>query len=249
MKRKIIAIGGGRMPRTLEIDREIVRLAGKNSPACLFIPTASMDDAGYCARVERQYSGMLDCRFRTLLLYRDRPPAYEIKRKILNSDIIYVGGGNTLRMMKLWRKLGINRYLDQARRKGAVLCGSSAGALCWFREGNSDSRRYSDNSDMTLIKVKGLNFIDALVCPHYDVEKNRQPGLKTMMKNTRGVAIALDNCAAIEIVDNQYRILTSARRKHAYKVYWHENRFFRQPLIEDGVLRSLVTLLKPGCEV
>jgi len=234
------------MPRTLEIDREIVRQAGKLSPSCLFIPTASLDDAGYCARVERQYCDTLGCRFRTLLLYRDRPPAYEIKRMLLNSDIIYVGGGNTQRMMKLWRKLGIDHYLDQARRKGAVLCGSSAGALCWFRQGNSDSRRYSDNNDMNLIKVKGLNFVDALVCPHYDVEKHRQPGLKAMMKNTRGVAIALDNCTAIEIVADEYRILTSAKRKHAYRVYWHRNRYIREPLINDGVFRKLAPLLKPG---
>ena len=236
------------MPRTHEINREIVSLSGKRRPVCLFIPTASMDDPGYCARVERQYREVLGCRFRTLLLYRDRPPARTIRETILTSDIIYVGGGNTLRMMKLWRKLGIDNYLDQARRRGSVLCGSSAGALCWFREGNSDSRKFSDESDRTLIKVKGLDFIDALVCPHYDVERHRQPALRNMMKKTAGVAIALDNCAAMEIVDDDYRILTSAKRKHAYQVYWHKNRYVREPLSNDGVFRKLVTLLKPGTD-
>ena len=248
MNRKIIAIGGGRMPRTQEIDREVVRLAGKRSPVCLFIPTASMDDPGYCARVERQYRGLLGCRFKTLLLYRDRPSASEIRDTILNSDIIYVGGGNTLRMMKLWRRLGVDHYLDRARRNGTVLSGSSAGALCWFREGNSDSRSYSDASDMTLIKVTGLHFVDALVCPHYDVERHRQPGLRAMMKKTAGVAIALDNCSAIEIVDDEYRILTSARRKHAYKIFWHKSRYYRIPLRKDGQFRKLAPLLKRGIE-
>lgn len=249
IKRKIVAIGGGRMPRTLAIDQEIVRLTGKRTPECLFIPTASMDDTGYCERVERQYEDRLGCRFRTLLLYKHRPPFKDIRNMILGSDIIYVGGGNTLRMMKLWRRLGIDRCLDQARRSGAVLCGASAGALCWFRLGNSDSRKFSDKNDLTLIKVKGLNFIDALVCPHYDVEKHRQPGLKAMMKKTSGVAIALENCTAIEIVDNQYRILTSAKRKHAYKVYWLKDRYFRIPLGNDGVFRPLAPLLKQGSEV
>ena len=237
------------MPRTLAIDSEIVELSGKRAPVCLFIPTASMDDPGYCARVERQYKDRLGCRFRILLLYKDRPAARKIRETILTSDIIYVGGGNTLRMMKLWRKLGVDNYLDQARRKGTVLCGSSAGALCWFREGNSDSRKFSDENDLTLIKVKGLNFIDALVCPHYDVEKHRPSGLKAMMKNTSGVAIALDNCTAIEIVDNQYRILTSAKRKHAYKVYWYKNHYVREALSNDGVFRKLAPLLKPGSEM
>ena len=249
MRRKIIAIGGGRIPRTLAIDREIVQLSGKRVPACLFIPTASQDDPGYCARVQHLYQDLLGCRFRTLLLYRDRLSSSNIRASILGSDIIYVGGGNTLRMMKLWRKLGINEYLDQARRMGTVLCGSSAGALCWFREGNSDSRIFSDANDLTLIKVKGLNFVDALVCPHYDVEKHRQPGLRAMMKKTRGVAIALDNCTAIEIVDNQYRILASAKRKHAYKIYWHRNRYVREALSNDGVFRKLAPLLKPGSEI
>ena len=237
------------MPRTLAIDREIVRLSGKRAPVCLFIPTASMDDPGYCSRVEQLYKGMLACRFRTLLLYRDRPAAKKIRETVLSSDIIYVGGGNTLRMMKLWRRLGIDAYLDQARRNGTVLCGSSAGALCWFREGNSDSRKFSDENDQTLIKVKGLNFVDALVCPHYDVEKHRQPGLRAMMKKTPGVAIALDNCTAMEIVDNQYRILASAKRKHAYKIYWHRNRYVREALSNDGVFRKLAPLLKPGSEI
>lgn len=236
------------MPRTLSIDREIVELSGKRKPACLFIPTASMDDPGYCARVERLYKDRLGCSFKTILLYRDRPALKEIRDTILDSDIIYVGGGNTLRMMKLWRKLGIDSYLDQARRSGRVLCGSSAGALCWFREGNSDSRKFSNADDRTLIKVKGLNFIDALVCPHYDVEQHRQAGLRAMMKKIRGVAIALDNCAAIEIVDDQYRILTSANRKHAYKVYWHKNRYYRIALSGDGKFRKLAPLLKPGID-
>lgn len=237
MKRRIVAIGGGRIisprgriPQTLAIDEQIVRLAGKRSPRVLFIPTASHDDADYCAAIEHLYGGLLGCRVEHLLLYRARPRPGQIRESILNGDIIYVGGGNTLRMMKLWRKLGVDQCLDRARQKGTVLCGLSAGALCWFRQGNSDSRKFADSSNLTLIKVRGLNYVDALVCPHYDVEKHRRSGLKSMMQNTPGVAIALDNCAAIEVIDNGYRILTSSGKKNAYRVFWRAGEYYREKL-------------------
>ena len=254
MKRKIVAIGGGRvisprgrMPQTLAIDEAIVRLANKRSPRVLFVPTASDDNLEYCEAIERLYVGLLGCKVDRLLLYRARPKSAQIKDKILNADIIYVGGGNTLKMMKLWRRLGVDNYLDKARCNGAVLCGLSAGALCWFRQGNSDSRKFANADNLTLIKVSGLNYVDALVCPHYDVEKHRQPALKTMMRKTPGVAIALDNCAAIEIVDGGYRILTSARRKSVYRVYWQADKYHKEKLV--GIdnymnLKDLITSTK-----
>ena len=232
-----------RVTQTLAIDKEIVRLAGKRRPSVLFIPTASEDSREYCDALRRLYADHLGCEFHTLLLYRERPALASLRGLILDSDIIYVGGGNTLRMMRLWRKLGVDRYLDQARRRGTVLCGLSAGAICWFRQGNSDSRKFADSDNKTLIKVTGLGFADLLLCPHYDVEKHRQPALKAMMKTTRGIAIALDNCAAIEIVDDQYRVLTSAQRKNAWCVYWKNGVYYKEALPKDGVFRSLARLL------
>jgi dipeptidase E len=250
MKRKIIAIGGGRVncprgriPQTLDIDREVVRLAGKSKPRLLFIPTASLDDEQYCNAVKRLYQDMLGCRVTNLLLYRERPQQEAIATMIADSDIIYVGGGNTLRMLKLWRKLGVDNRIDTARSRGAVLCGVSAGAICWFRQGNSDSRKFTDDTDLSLIKVSGLGFVDALACPHYDVEKHRKPALREMMRTTTGVAIAMDNCAAIEIVDDKYRVLTSAQRKNIYRVYWKKGRYYREQLARDGNYRDLEGLL------
>jgi dipeptidase E len=251
MKRKIIAIGGGRImlpagraPQTLSIDEEIVNLAGKKKPRLLFIPTASLDDIEYCERIKNHFGDSLGCRIDTLLLYRDRPSAKVIKQLILKADIIYVGGGNTLRMMNLWRQYGIDKLIDQARRRGSVLCGLSAGCICWFRQGNSDSRKFADETNKTLIKVSGLDYVDALACPHYDVEKHRQPMLKAMMLKTRGIAIALENCSAIEVVDNSYRILTSMKHKNAWKVYWHKGQYIKQKLARKGDFQPLSELLK-----
>lgn len=250
MKRKIVAIGGGRImlpagkqPQTLKIDEEIIRLSGKRNPDFLFVPTASLDDEDYCKRIRKHFSDSLACHYDELLLYRDRPQKSEIRKKILAADIIYVGGGNTLRMMNLWRNLGVDIFLHQARRKGAVLSGLSAGCICWFRQGNSDSRKFADATNQTLIKVSGLNLVDALICPHYDVESHRQPALQEMMKKTPGIAIALDNGAAIEIVNDEYRIITSLKNKNGWKVYWHGGECKKLKLPKDGPFLTLTSLL------
>ena len=250
MKRNIIAIGGGkimvpknRVPETSSIDKSIVQQVKRKTPRGLFIPTASEDNADYCAAFRHQYEKRLGCSVQELLLYRDRPSNRKIQMLIAESDIIYVGGGNTLRMMKLWRQLGVDKYLDKARKRGAVLCGLSAGAICWFRQGNSDSRKFKDKSNKTLIKVTGLNYADLLLCPHYDVEKHRQPSLKKMMKTMRGVAIGLENNAALHIKDDKYRILSSKKGKKAYLIYWNHGKYVKQALKPSG-FHSLSELAK-----
>lgn len=237
---RFISIGGGRIrpkgrqpPQTTAIDETVISATGKRRPLALFVPTASLDDADYCEAFVQQYGKALGCRTELLLLYRDRPRKRDLRRRILDSDLIYVGGGNTLRMMKLWRQLGVDRYLDTARRQGTVLAGLSAGAICWFRFGNSDSRNYSNPGDKSLIRVQGLDFVNALCCPHYDVERHRQAALKKMMKSTPGVAVALENCAAIEIATDSYRIITSRHRAGAYRVYWSAGRYYKEKLSRD----------------
>lgn len=249
MNRNIIAIGGGKImvpasrePQTMAIDQIIVKQSKQKSPRVLFIPTASEDNAEYCQAFRYQYEQRLGCKVQELLLYRNRPANKTIQSLITQSDIIYVGGGNTLRMMRLWRQLGLDIYLDKARKRGAVLCGLSAGAICWFRQGNSDSRKFKDENNKTLIKVTGLNYADLLMCPHYDVEKHRQPSLKNMMKTMPGVAIGLENCAALHIKDDQYRILASKKNKKAYLIYWQSGEYVKQVLKPSDRFQPLTEL-------
>ena len=232
---KIVAIGGGAIGRarhpkdTILIDREIKRLPGKKKPKLLFIPTASLDDEKYVAAIQRHFGRRLGCKMDTLRLYKGRPSKRIIRKKIFSADIIYVGGGNTFKMMCLWRKLGIDTLLKQAAAKGIVLSGLSAGAICWFKQGNSDSRLYSSGSKK-LIKVTGLGLIPTLVCPHYDSEKRRKPALKKMMKNMSGIALALQDCTALEVVGDKCRILSTRKKSNAYKVYWKRGKFYHTKL-------------------
>jgi dipeptidase E len=158
MAKAIVAIGGGnvRTRGTAAIDREIIRLSGKKYPKLLFIPTASSDAERYWNNVRQYFGGFLKCRTGVLFLLRECLSKKQIRGKILTADIVYVGGGNTLMMMRVWRRLGVDRILKQAYEKGIVLSGMSAGSICWFESGHSDSMSFYNPKKWKYIKVKGL---------------------------------------------------------------------------------------------
>ena len=243
---KIVAIGGGevRKRETLSIDKEIIRLSGKKHPKLLFIPTASSDAEGYWETIKK-YFGSLGCRTDVLFLVRKKPSPKETKRKILSADIIYVGGGNTLKMMRLWRRLGVTKPLEIARGKGTVLCGVSAGSICWFDSGHSDSMSFYSPKRWRYIKVKGLGFIKGIHCPHYDsatLGMKRNKKFQEMMRKMGGLGIALDNNCALEMVGDSYRILASKKSAGAYKVFKQKNRVISQPILRTSEFLPLDTL-------
>ena len=246
--RKIIAIGGGEIGRpgypieTMEIDRRILEITGKSNPHVLFIPTASGDSESYCEAFRAHYSGRLGCRIDALCILKHKASYDEIRNRILASDAIYVGGGNTMSMLKIWRKIGLDAILAEAQDQGIVLSGLSAGAMCWFRFGCSDSRK-ALNPSAGLIRLTCLGFVKASICPHYDVELDRRPELQKMMLRTPGSAIALDNCSAIEIVDDGYRVLASKSTANAYHVYWSSGICHEEIIPKDIRYQSLSVLL------
>jgi len=240
---KIVAIGGGEIGRpgyqieTERIDREIIRLTGKKHPKALLLPTASRDSPLYWETFQRYYGEKLGCKVDVLYLFDGSSSSEEIRRKILGSDLIYVGGGNTLRMMKKWRELGVDRVLEEAGRRGVVLSGVSAGAICWFDYGNSDSMRFGPKKSAKLIKVRGTGFLPSMACPHYDVEKSRRPSLRRMIRKDGGLSIALENCSALEVIDDQYRVITSSKDAHVYRLYRQNGRVIEEELPGDEKFR------------
>ena len=166
---KIVAMGGGengRPGKPYEIkvfDEEIVKMTGKKSPNFLFIAFTQKNIEGaemYYGVISKNFSD-LGCKCEHLR-ERDLSDMNIVENKINNADIIYVGGGNTLRLMNILRKYKIDKMLKNAGDKGAVLCGISAGAICWHNFGNSDSRKFTSNSKQ-LIKVTGLRFCFGLI--------------------------------------------------------------------------------------
>jgi dipeptidase E len=228
----IIAIGGGEIGRlgysveTTEIDTQIIVLTYKKHPKVLFLPSASGDSRGYYEIFKDHYGKTLGAVTRVLNLY-DKPSKTYIEEAIMNTDIIYVGGGNTLKMMMLWRRTGVDKLLIDAGNNGTILTGLSAGAMCWFKAGLSDSRSFkSSGITWNYINVRGLNLNDILLCPHYDVESKRQLALKKSLQGTLKVAIALDNCAALEVKDDMFRILSSKKGAKAHRAYWCKEKYF-----------------------
>ncbi len=252
ISKKLVAIGGGeiggvvkgkQMPLETEvIDREIIKISGKLSPKVLFVSTASWDAQNYIDSFRRYYEGTLDCIVADLKLRTENLSYKEISKKVFDSDIIYVGGGDTIEMLERWKEVGFDEILDDAYKKGIILSGQSAGSNCWFKFGMSDSLRVKDSKE-DFIKVKGLDFIEAGHCPHYhDDYADRVRSMKKVMKE-RDVCIALDTCVAIEIVEGKYRIITSKEGAHGYKVYIKDEAFVEEIIEEVEEYRDYEELL------
>lgn len=224
MRSALVAIGGGeiRTRGTAEIDREIIRLSNRKYPTVLFIPTASSDSERYCRRFVEHFGKFLNCKTDVLRLLDEPPSAQQIERRIFSADIIYVGGGNTLFMMRLWRRFGVDNLLRMAYENGIVLSGISAGAICWFDSGHSDSMSFYNPRDWKYINVKGLGLISGVHCPHYNSMTcgvPRRRDFQEMIRRIGGFGIALENNCAIEVIDGRFfRVIKSKPNARAYRV-------------------------------
>lgn len=247
---KIVAIGGGEIGRpgfdieTEVIDRETIRLTGKNNPNLLFIPTASNDNLNYVDTVKKYFGDKLGCNVDVLFLVDKDISFEEISNKILSSDIVYVGGGNTRDMMELWIKLKVDVVLKEAFDNGIVLSGLSAGGICWFDKGCSDSDDYSLDSDPEkFVSVLGFGIAAGTFCPHFDVEIERENGLKKILLEERGFALAFDNCTAIEIIDDKFRIIKSSDGANVYRVYFKDGIYCKEVIDNNDFLDLKLLLL------
>jgi len=206
----IVAIGGGEISEleTLEIDKHIVELTGKEKPKALFIPTASGEPVEYCQTFEEVYGKRLGCQTDVLFLTTKSISPHEIEDKIMSCDIIYVGGGNTRMMMNVWKEKGVDKLLLDAYKKGTVLSGLSAGAICWFKYGFSDSERFSGEQNWKYIIVEALGFVDGIFCPHLN-EENRKEEFTKYMRDSPLTGIGVENNCAVKIYDGKFEILSS----------------------------------------
>jgi peptidase E len=171
---QIIALGGGGFsmePDNLALDRYILEQAGMKQPKVCFIGTASGDSSGYLANFYAAFSS-LDARPSHLPLFKRTP---DVKSLLLAQDVIYVGGGNTLSLLAVWRAWGLPEILKQAWQEGILLAGISTGAMCWFEQGLTDSYAGA-------LRVKDcLGFLKGSFIPHYDGEAERRPAFHAFL--------------------------------------------------------------------
>lgn len=216
MDGQIIAMGAGRaiMDRPDDaLHKYILNLSVVPEPRVMFLPTASGDDASYIVSFYETYT-QLHCRPSHLkLFYREE---LDLGSYILGHDIIHVGGGNTANMLDVWRRHGVDQILREAWARGKVLCGGSAGAICWFEGGVTDSfgtKRLAALDD-------GLGILRGSLCPHYDVDTLRAPAYHEMLsQGSLPDGYAADNQVALHFVGNDLRTaVTSRSNGKAYSV-------------------------------
>lgn len=178
--RRIVAMGGGSFlmePRNPRLDHWLLSLTRRRRrPRVLFLPTASGDSAKFVARFHRSY-GKFHCTPSHLLLFNRVEK--DLRPVILEQDMIYVGGGNTANMLAIWRLHGVDALLREAWENGTLLCGVSAGAICWFEAGLTDSL-----GPPLQPLHEALGLLPGSFCPHYDADPSRRPAY------TRAVATA-----------------------------------------------------------
>lgn len=257
MIRKIVAIGGGKNGRikdgvhepyeTESIDREIVRLTGKEKPNFLFIGHANLEEAQetYFQTMKRIYGDMFGCECKDIKT-SELSDLDAVSKKVEWADIIYEGGGNTLDMIKLWQDTGFDKLLRAAWENGTVMCGVSAGGNCWFKECSSDSLQIKYGPDQPLIKVDCLGFVDGLFVPHCDAP-GRLEHVKELLKESNQIGVSVSNCAAIEIVGDEYRLLTADAsnynmKAYAVKSYWENGEYLTQNLDDSDTFKPLSEL-------
>ncbi|MCL2774683.1 MAG: peptidase E [Oscillospiraceae bacterium] len=234
--KKIVAVGGGENGRpgypyeTFEIDKRIAELAAKNNPKLLFIGTASSDSELYYETISKNF-GQFGCITDNLTLTKTDYSQQELENKILSADIIYVGGGNTKMMLELWREKGVDKLLLKAYDRGVVLSGISAGSMCWFTYINPD------------LSIRGLGLINCAHRPHYGKD-GRKEEVKEMMRNLDGwTAAALEDCTALEVINDKYRLIKSDKSKKGYKTYWHNGEYIEKEIMCEekyGDLNELI---------
>jgi dipeptidase E len=209
----IVAIGGVSADTDdSALDRFVLDLAGVAKPRVCFLPTASGDAAGY---IDTFY-GMFPtsaCQPTHLTLFS--PPIGPPAELLTEQDVIYVGGGSTPNMLAVWRLHGIDELLRSAWQRGAVLCGVSAGSMCWFDSGLTDAM----GAGLAPLH-NALGFIPGSNCTHYDSDPRRRPSYQRLVANgALPSGYAADDGAALHFEGTTLAAVVCSRRTAcAYRV-------------------------------
>ena len=210
--RQVIAIGGGGFGRTQEsnlIEQYILDQTSKTKPKICFIPTATGDLDSYIVNFYSVFT-KLKCEPSHISFFKR---TMDLQSHIQKQDAIFVGGGNTKSMLAVWRDWGLDLILKDAYLRGVVMSGVSAGAICWFEAGLTDSWA----SDLKMMEC--MNFIPGNCAPHYDEEPERRPATKKFLENKSiDFMYGIEGGAALHFIDEMPNsTIRFKKNKNAYK--------------------------------
>ena len=217
--RQVIAIGGGGFGRTQDsnlIEQFILDQTSKKNPKICFIPTATGDLDPYVVNYYSVFS-KLDCDPSHISFFTR---TIDLEEHILKQDAIFVGGGNTKSMLAVWKEWGLDLILKKAYEQGIVMSGVSAGAICWFEAGLTDSWA----SELKMMEC--MNFIPGSCAPHYDEEPERRPATKKFLEDQSiSFMYGIEGGAALHFIDEQPdSTIRFKKNKNAYKVTCESNK-------------------------
>ena len=252
---KIVAIGGGNnsdikkngLPQIYEheaIDKEIISLTNKKNPNLLFISHASNKEFEFASynKIVNTYGFRYSCSVKLLSI--DSLKNNELTKYLVDwADIIYIGGGNTKKMIELWKQYKFDELLKIACLEEKVLCGISAGANCWFSHSCSDYLQMElNNPNAPYMSLDGLGMVDLIFNPHANYE-GRLEGMQDILKQYVKKGLALSNNMAIEIIDEDYKLIegisSDGEEKFAILGYWKDGLYHTEKVQKKGKVKQL----------
>ncbi len=224
MKKHIVAIGGGGFGRgnsSYLIEKYILDLSGKTTPKICFLPTATGDNDSYIVRFYSIFN-RLNCKPSHIEFFKRTP---NIKNHIKDQDVVFVGGGNTKSMLAIWKDWGMGEVLKDAYNEGVIMSGVSAGAICWFTSGVTDSWE----NELRILPC--LDFICGTCCPHYDEEPSRIPYVKKIIFDEKVTnCISIEGGSAMHFIDGvPYKNVSFKNNKNTYNVFLDKNDIVEKP--------------------
>lgn len=214
---QIVAFGGGGFSMEAGnplLDEYVLGLTGADRPRVCFLPTASGDADHYIVRFYRHFATRSDASHVSLFRRDKGGGAVEgdTASHLLSQDVIYVGGGNVVSALGTWRAHGLDEVLAQAWRSGVVMCGPSAGSLCWFSEALTAFHSAP-------CAVRGLGLLPYSNCVHYDAEPQRRHEYTRFVGDGMSAGFAADDGAALHFRRTRLeRVVSSRPRAKAYRV-------------------------------
>jgi peptidase E len=215
-RRHIIAIGGGMRAPEGQVPVHManaLQLTGKPEPRLCVLNTAAGDDPRWTLGIYDRFAGY-PAKLSHLSLF-PMPNVHDPEDLLLSSDVIFVGGGSVANMVAVWRVHGLDVIMRKAWLAGIVLAGSSAGGICWFEGGTTDSF----GRDLRVF-TDGLGLLPGSFCPHYNSEGRRRPLYHQLVADgALPAGIACDDGAAAHFTDDTVTELIADRpASGAYRV-------------------------------
>jgi dipeptidase E len=214
---QIVAFGGGGFsmePGNRLLDDHVLGLTGVERPRVCFLPTASGDADHYIVRFYRAFPSAICEPSHVSLFRRDKGSGIDcdLAAHLLEQDLIYVGGGSVVSLLGVWRAHGLDRVLHECWQRGIVLCGLSAGSLCWFSEAITAFHGRPQ-------RIEGLGLLPWSNCVHYDGEPGRRTAYLEAVLDGMAPGYAAGDGAALHFVGSELAgVVTSRPGAVAYRV-------------------------------